>query len=655
MSKALKRIATCLLATAMLAASSIALGSNMAVAQDSGATLQYINDRDELIAAQESLLNVYRCRFDIDTQQVPGGCTSGQPSQGPTEPATFTGTPTQNQISLRDDLIANQESLLNVYRCRFDIDTQQVPGGCAKQPVQGPVQDPVEDPGPEQIDIHVFYCVPANAGFTQAKLQAEADRFNGDIRDFFLRESSNTVKLNFVPGGIVSPGVAWNDVTIGDWSNAHGMSPCETQIFAMGQFQYTLILAHIAAGGGTAGYAAPDRGSATVPTLERYSNNRRYHSILIGHEVGHSAFDLGHDSEFLSIMTTPGARGTLRANRIGCDDLFLLGWPQHDRCDLNALTMPDGAFTAISTGRYHSCALRLDGSAACWGKNYLEPIEAPEASFTALAAGTWHSCGLRAGGQIECWGLDDDEHGNMVGLASPPAGSFAAISAGNLHTCGLRDTGAVQCWGSNIDIWHGTQIGQSKAPSGRFSAIAAGAWHTCGLRGTGAVICWGANHDGHGNFIGQTRAPRGAFSALASGTWHTCGLRSDGSAECWGANHDGHGNITGQAEAPSGTFTALAAGSYHTCGLHEDGTVQCWGSNAEGALDVPTGKFTTIEAAPRHTCGVKGDGSVQCWGGDHFKGLGCPGGSLRARLVDAGTRVIWGSTTEGGGLADSCD
>ncbi len=36
--------------------------------------------RDELIQAQEDLLNVYRCMFDIDTELVPGGCVDGAPA-----------------------------------------------------------------------------------------------------------------------------------------------------------------------------------------------------------------------------------------------------------------------------------------------------------------------------------------------------------------------------------------------------------------------------------------------------------------------------------------------------------------------------------------------------------------------------------------------
>ena len=39
--------------------------------------------RDALIAEQENLLNVYRCMFQIDTHAVPGGCQNDQPAQNP--------------------------------------------------------------------------------------------------------------------------------------------------------------------------------------------------------------------------------------------------------------------------------------------------------------------------------------------------------------------------------------------------------------------------------------------------------------------------------------------------------------------------------------------------------------------------------------------
>ncbi len=75
-------------------------------------------------------MNVYRCRFNADTEVVPEGCIDGQPVQGPTLPDPFEGTPTENDITERDNLIAAQESLPNDYRCLFKIDAQIVPGGC---------------------------------------------------------------------------------------------------------------------------------------------------------------------------------------------------------------------------------------------------------------------------------------------------------------------------------------------------------------------------------------------------------------------------------------------------------------------------------------------------------------------------------------------
>lgn len=89
-----------------------------------------IVERDNLIGAQESLLNAYRCRFRVDTQIVPGGCANGQPINGQLGPAPVPITSSRRDLMERDDLIAAQEALLNDYRCRFRIDTQIVPGGC---------------------------------------------------------------------------------------------------------------------------------------------------------------------------------------------------------------------------------------------------------------------------------------------------------------------------------------------------------------------------------------------------------------------------------------------------------------------------------------------------------------------------------------------
>ena len=103
----------------------LALGASVVSAQSAssgGFTREDIQLRDDLIAAQETLLNVYRCQFGLDIEVVPGGCTGGFPAQGFSRPAEFKGIPTSEDIAVRDRLVAAQETLLNTFRCRFDFE-----------------------------------------------------------------------------------------------------------------------------------------------------------------------------------------------------------------------------------------------------------------------------------------------------------------------------------------------------------------------------------------------------------------------------------------------------------------------------------------------------------------------------------------------------
>ena len=137
------------------------LGGGGAGAQgglDAGFALEDIEERDNLIAAQETLLNVYRCRFGVDLLAVRGGCTGGWPTLGFSQPSAFEGTPTLEDIEVRDELIAVQEAVLNTYRCRFDfeIDTHITPEGCPGQPGPGGSVSP----GPFTFDSLVLPEAP---------------------------------------------------------------------------------------------------------------------------------------------------------------------------------------------------------------------------------------------------------------------------------------------------------------------------------------------------------------------------------------------------------------------------------------------------------------------------------------------------------------
>ncbi len=250
-------------------------------------------------------------------------------------------------------------------------------------------------------------------------------------------------------------------------------------------------------------------------------------------------------------------------------------------------------YTSITAGGSHSCGLRSDGTATCWGRNEYGEADAPTGKFTSITAGTLHSCGLRSDGTATCWG------DNSGGQTDAPTGKFASITAGTRHSCGVRSDGTATCWGNNSG-------GRADAPTGKFTSITAGVFHSCGLRSDGTATCWGNNVDG------EADAPTGKFTSITAGGSHSCGVRSDGTATCWGSNSDG------KADAPTGKFTSITAGSDHSCGVRSDGTATCWGWNDDGRADAPTGKFTSITAGGSHSCGVRSDGTATCWGwNDH--------------------------------------
>ena len=105
---------------------------------------------------------------------------------------------------------------------------------------------------------------------------------------------------------------------------------------------------------------------------------------------------------------------------------------------------PDGRFIAISAGRSHTCALRVDGSPECWGGNVSGSSTPPaDERFTSIGSGNDYSCGLRMDGTVRCWG-EERYHGSHV---SPENERFTMISIGSEQACGVRVDGSVLCWG----------------------------------------------------------------------------------------------------------------------------------------------------------------------------------------------------------------
>lgn len=270
-------------------------------------------------------------------------------------------------------------------------------------------------------------------------------------------------------------------------------------------------------------------------------------------------------------------------------------------------------WSSVAVGGFHNCAIRIDGTVACWGQQAdaaggnVGKTDPPPGSFQSVSAGLDHSCGVRTDTSVACWGSNVAFRDRHVGQAIPPSGTFQSVSAGYFHTCGVRTDGSVACWGDN-------GAGEAVPPAGTFRSVSAGANHTCGVRTDGTLSCWGSNRQG------QSSPPSGGFQSVSAGFHHTCGVRDDETLACWGSNVDNWNRVVGQATPPAGTFRSVSAGLHHTCGLRTDRTVACWGSNTERGLDhvgqamPPAGEFTSVDAGHSHTCGLKTDATIACWG-----------------------------------------
>src|SRR5690606_4432854 len=91
---------------------------------------------------------------------------------------------------------------------------------------------------------------------------------------------------------------------------------------------------------------------------------------------------------------------------------------------------------------------------ACWGNSSADRTAPPAGTdFMEVAAGEAHGCALRVDGTLACWGWHN------LGQAEPPAGNFSQVATGRSHSCAVRMDGSIACWGRN-------ESGQSAPPNG---------------------------------------------------------------------------------------------------------------------------------------------------------------------------------------------
>ena len=80
-----------------------------------------------------------------------------------------------------------------------------------------------------------------------------------------------------------------------------------------------------------------------------------------------------------------------------------------------------GTVTAIAAGRVHTCAVKTDGHAVCWGWTATGQTTIPAGLGTvaAIAAGGYRTCAIRTDGTVACWGADGSGQARPGGIWAP--------------------------------------------------------------------------------------------------------------------------------------------------------------------------------------------------------------------------------------------
>jgi alpha-tubulin suppressor-like RCC1 family protein len=267
----------------------------------------------------------------------------------------------------------------------------------------------------------------------------------------------------------------------------------------------------------------------------------------------------------------------------------------------------------VSLGNHFGCAVLLDRTVWCWGRNDeaqlgypttdLCPEELPNGQTRSIACHTF---------PFQVVGLDRS----------------VAVVTGGAFACALRDDGTVRCWGGNGagQLGNGLTLPSASPAVVRglsgVTAIAAGARHACAVV-DGRVHCWGANDRGQ---LGQASASQECVVggetlpcetlatpidtldqvvAISAGSAHTCALTSEGISLCWGDDRYGQRGDGRAVASPSPSPRAvldgelpledvrdLASAGDFSCGRNGDGVVWCWGRNDVGQLGGAAGEVT---------------------------------------------------------------
>lgn len=328
----------------------------------------------------------------------------------------------------------------------------------------------------------------------------------------------------------------------------------------------------------------------------------------------------------------------------------------------------------IGAGYSSACYLQSDNSLWCWGSDsdgqigngasvttdQESPVLVSASSYAKIYSGDRSNCAIKLDGTAECWGLNTSgKLGTTSGdkdAPSPVVGGYiwSELSpGGSEHGCGIQTDGTAWCWGADGNGQLGNGAGGSStsptqvSDSGPWAHIATGGSTTCGVKTDGSLWCWGLDDKGQlGNdsLLADAQIPvpvvePGPWVTAAVSQSYACGIKTDGTMWCWGVNDQGAACL-GEETFPATTThlpkrvgdhgpwvdvkaSVANALGYYTGALKSDGSYWvCGGLTYTVPTMFDSGPWAAFQPSVFGGCGIKLDGSVWCWGTDNHWAMG---------------------------------
>ena len=271
---------------------------------------------------------------------------------------------------------------------------------------------------------------------------------------------------------------------------------------------------------------------------------------------------------------------------------------------------------SIACGRLHTIAIKTDGTLWSWGYNFYGNLGDNTRTYrstpvTTLLGGTnwksiasqrYHTVALKTDGTLWSWGynqfgqLGNFSSGSTASRSTPVTtllggNNWKSIASGYAYTVALKTDGTLWTWGENFNGQLGVNDTTTRSTpvttllgGTNWKSIAGGYNHTVAIKTDGTLWCWGFN--GYGNLgVNDTTTRNTPVTTLLGGTnWksiacgdkgHTIAIKTDGSLWSWGRNFEGQlgVNNTTSRSTPVTTllggtnWKSIAGGGFHTIAL----------------------------------------------------------------------------------------